>query len=67
MIQYTRYCFAFALLLLIGGCKKKEYSMGNLTAPTELTITTSIVGQDATHPNGDGSGDGLWLPGDRDD
>jgi hypothetical protein len=48
---------AFALLLLIGGCKKKEYSMGNLTAPSELTITTSIVGQDATHPNGDGSGD----------
>ena len=31
--------------------------MGALTAPTEVTINTTIVGQDATHPNGDGSGD----------
>ena len=57
MTQYTKYCLAFVLLLLIGSCKKKEYSMGNLTAPTEVTINTTIVGQDATHPNGDGSGD----------
>jgi hypothetical protein len=28
-----------------------------LTAPTDVVINTSIVGQDATHPNGDGSGD----------
>lgn len=57
MIQYTKYCLAFALLLVIGSCKKKEYSMGNLTAPSEVTINTKIIGQDATHPNGDGSGD----------
>ena len=57
MIQNTKYFLAFALLLLIGSCKKKEYSMGNLTAPSELAITTTLVGQDATHPNGDGSGD----------
>lgn len=57
MIQYTKYCLAFALLLLIGSCKKKEYSMGTLTTPTEVAITATIVGQDATHPNGDGSGD----------
>lgn len=31
--------------------------MGSLTTPTDLTITTTIVGQDANHPNGDGSGD----------
>ena len=46
-----------ALILMIGGCKKKEYSMGSLTAPSEITINTNIVGQDATHPDGDGSGD----------
>ena len=57
MIQYTKYCFAFALLLLIGSCKKTEYSMGSLVAPTEVTINTQLVGQDASHPNGDGSGD----------
>ena len=57
MIKYTKYYLAFVMLLLIGGCEKKEYSMGSLTAPTELAINTTIVGQDATHPNGDGSGD----------
>jgi hypothetical protein len=57
MLQNTKYLFAFALLLVIGSCKKKEYSMGNLTAPSEVTINTKIIGVDATHPNGDGSGD----------
>ena len=31
--------------------------MGNLTAPSDVAINATIVGQDATHPNGDGSGD----------
>jgi hypothetical protein len=57
MLQNTKYLFAFAMLLVIGSCKKKEYSMGNLTAPSEVTINTKIIGVDATHPNGDGSGD----------
>ena len=58
MIRYIKYySFLVALILVIGGCKKKEYSMGQLVAPSEVTINTSIVGQDATHPNGDGSGD----------
>lgn len=47
----------FALLLLINSCNQKDYSMGDLTAPTNLAITTEVVGKDATHPNGDGSGD----------
>ena len=45
------------MLLLVGSCKKKEYSMGDLSAPADVTINTTIVGVDATHPNGDGSGD----------
>ncbi|MFL5741277.1 MAG: hypothetical protein ACJ75B_13725 [Flavisolibacter sp.] len=56
MIQYTKYFFAFALLMVIGSCKKKEYTMGSLTAPTDVTINTNIQGQDASHPNGNGSG-----------
>lgn len=57
MKQLKKYCFVIALLLVIGSCKKKEYTMGDLTAPTNIAITTTLAGQDATHPNGDGSGD----------
>ncbi len=55
-LKLKYYSGALALLLLIGGCKKKEYSMGELTAPTDIVITADVVGKDATHPNGDGSG-----------
>lgn len=51
------YFIVSMLLLIIGSCKKKEYSMGDLTAPSDVVIGTTIVGQDATHPDGDGSGD----------
>jgi hypothetical protein len=56
-IKIKSLSYFFALLLLIGGCKKKEYSMGDLTAPSNVVINTEIVGQDGTHPDGDGSGD----------
>jgi hypothetical protein len=46
-----------ALILVIGSCKKKEYSMGTLAAPSEVTINATIVGKDGTHPDGNGSGD----------
>ncbi|MFN7012951.1 MAG: hypothetical protein ACK4ON_01640 [Bacteroidia bacterium] len=38
------------------GCQDDDYSLGALTAPTGLAIQTEIVGQDASNPNGDGSG-----------
>ena len=58
MIRYIKYCFAIVMLiLLIGSCNKAEYKMGDLTAPSEVMINTAITGVDATHPNGDGSGD----------
>lgn len=31
--------------------------MGALTAPSDVVINTTIIGQDANHPDGDGSGD----------
>ena len=31
--------------------------MGDLTPPSDIVITTTIAGQDANHPDGDGSGD----------
>ncbi|MEO6721068.1 MAG: hypothetical protein ABIN67_11885 [Ferruginibacter sp.] len=58
MIRYIKYCSAImAFTLFIGGCTKEKYIMGNLVAPSEIVIATTIIGQDATHPNGDGSGD----------
>ena len=51
MIRYIKYFTVLTLLIVIAGCKKKEYTMGNLTAPSNVVINTTIVGQDATHPN----------------
>ncbi len=45
------------LLVIFTGCKKKDYSLGDLTAPTNIVLNAEVVGQDATHPDGDGSGD----------
>lgn len=57
MIRYIKPCIAAAcVMILAGACKKKEYSMGALTPPADVTITTVLAGQDASHPNGDGSG-----------
>ncbi len=56
MTQYKHIFIVFAFLLAIGSCKKKDYNLGDLTPPSEVTINTNITGQDATHPNGDGSG-----------
>ncbi len=41
---------------LFTACQKDDYSLGDLTAPSGLAIQTEIVGQDASNPNGDGSG-----------
>lgn len=58
MTRYMKFLpVILALLLITGSCKKKEYNMGDLIAPSEVVINTTIVGQDATHPDGDGSGD----------
>ena len=57
MKRLINYFLPLVLLVVIGSCKKKDYSIGNLTAPSDIVITTKVVGQDATHPYGDGSGD----------
>lgn len=48
---------ALAILTVAAGCKKTDYNLGDLSAPTNLVINTEVVGQDAAHPDGDGSGD----------
>ncbi|HRF37897.1 MAG TPA: glycoside hydrolase family 16 protein, partial [Saprospiraceae bacterium] len=40
------------------GCNPNEdYTLGDLTPPTNIAINAEIVGQTAATPNGDGSGD----------
>lgn len=48
---------ALMLLFIVSSCTKENYSLGDLNAPSNLVITTEVVGQDASHPDGDGSGD----------
>jgi hypothetical protein len=57
MKHAIKFCFVVTLLVVIGSCKKKDYSIGNLSAPADVTINATPVGIDATHPNGNGSGD----------
>lgn len=46
-----------AILLTLVSCNETEYSLGDLTAPSNIVINAEVVGKDATHPDGDGSGD----------
>ena len=46
----------FVLLLTVSSCTEETYSLGDLTAPSNIVIAADPVGKDATHPNGDGSG-----------
>jgi hypothetical protein len=58
MTRFIKYCSALLMItLVIFSCDKQDYKMGDLTAPSNVAINTTIVGQDATHPDGDGSGD----------
>jgi len=59
MKRYITYSSALIILLffVVFGCKKQDYKMASLVAPTDVVIATTPAGQDAAHPNGDGSGD----------
>jgi hypothetical protein len=48
--------FAFVALLMLAGCKKEEYSFGDLKTPSGLVLTTAIQGATNAAPTGDGSG-----------
>lgn len=47
---------AVATIFLMVGCEEDTYTFGSITAPSNIQITTEVVGQDASNPNGDGSG-----------
>lgn len=45
-----------AMALLFFTCDQEEYTFGELTAPANLNLETTVVGQTDVLPNGDGSG-----------
>lgn len=47
--------FVLTVFTLVS-CEEEEYSLGSITAPTEVSLTAEIVGASADNPNGDGSG-----------
>lgn len=53
-IKYILGLFIVALTFI--SCNEEEYSLGELSAPANVVINAEVVGVDATHPNGDGSG-----------
>lgn len=42
--------------IFLAACKKTEYKFGDLKAPSNLALTTTIAGVDASNPNGNGTG-----------
>ncbi|RYY53212.1 MAG: hypothetical protein EOO09_18825 [Chitinophagaceae bacterium] len=56
MLSAIKYTSACTLLIAAISCSKPDYSLGELKAPTDVVINVAVVGQDASHPNGDGSG-----------
>ncbi|AOW20695.1 glycoside hydrolase family 16 protein [Urechidicola croceus] len=46
----------FSILFTLVACQEDNLTFGDVTAPTNLSISFEIVGADAANPNGDGSG-----------
>lgn len=43
-------------LVCFGSCEKDDPGIGEIIAPTNIVVTAEILGQDADHPYGDGTG-----------
>lgn len=58
MKNNLKYIVSLVLIVIITiiACKKTDYSFGKIKTPTGLSITATVQGIDAAHPNGDGSG-----------
>lgn len=49
--------FAFVSCEIDSFAEDDQYSFGDISAPTNVQVTASIVGQSSDNPNGDGSGE----------
>ncbi|RYH74044.1 glycosyl hydrolase family protein [Flavobacteriaceae bacterium 144Ye] len=57
-MKKLRYIFAslLAIAFVATSCQDDDASFGDIVAPSNIVVTTEIVGQDADNPYGDGSG-----------
>lgn len=49
------------LATIFYGCQEEDYSFGEIITPSNIQITTEIIGADASNPNGDGSGEVKFM------
>lgn len=49
--------FFLALVVITTSCKEDTYEFGDLIAPSNVVINADIIGQTASSPDGDGSGE----------
>lgn len=50
------YIFLLSSTIAFLGCQEDDYSFGEIIAPSNIQISSEIVGADEANPNGDGSG-----------
>lgn len=57
-IKTNKFALLFAMLIIgFTACTNNDnYSLGNLTGPTDLVLTADVVGKTTAAPNGDGTG-----------
>lgn len=58
MMKNIKYISVFFFTLVLGftSCQDDDTTFGAIVVPTNVTITTEIVGLDGSNPNGDGTG-----------
>ena len=49
-------CTLFVLAIASSSCQEDDLSIGEIKAPSNITVDVEIVGADANNPTGDGSG-----------
>jgi hypothetical protein len=58
MKRTFKYLLGLFVVFVVGhSCSEPNYTMGDLTAPSNIVINTEIVGATTASPTGDGSGD----------
>ncbi len=54
---FLKLFYVSVIATVMSSCDKTEYSLGDLTPPSNIVITADLVGATTALPNGDGSGD----------
>ena len=55
-MKIYRQIYALLVFFILISCQKDDNTFGEIIAPSNLQVNADVIGKDATHPNGDGSG-----------